>query len=74
MDEHQLREKLTRMVEAQEEFKLKVLERVEKGRKQSRERASREEIPQFTIGNHVLMAHVRRIRSSPKPISKWTGP
>lgn len=31
-------------------------------------------MPQFTVGDYVLVARIRRVGSHPKLMSKWVGP
>ena len=74
IDRHVLQENIQRVTQAQEELHARVLARVTQAREQSRERASRGELPQFTVGDYVLVARVRKQGRNQKLMNTWTGP
>lgn len=51
---------MAKVLKVLEEVSMRVLERVGKGCEQSGERASRGAMPQLTVGDYMLVAHLRR--------------
>ncbi|CAM9623378.1 unnamed protein product, partial [Discosporangium mesarthrocarpum] len=70
--------KLSKMVQdlmvAHEEMHKAVLEPVERNRARQREAASRGIMPNFSLGDFVMVAGIRKRGSTPKLVSTWTGP
>lgn len=62
------------MIEIQKDLQRGVLGHVQRARRQSRERARRRKIAQFTVGNYVLVGRVRQHELNAKLMSKWSGP
>ena len=50
------------------------MQRLRQQREQRRERASRGELPHFTVGDYVLVARVRTHGRHPNLMNTWTGP
>ena len=61
-------------VSVQEELRRKVLERVRAARGRKRVAASTGSMPNFEVGDYVLVARVRKLGSAPKLVTTWTGP
>ena len=74
LDGQVLRDHIQRVTEAQECMHARVIQRLTHQRQQRRERASRGELPHFTVGDYVLVARVRKQGKHPKLMSTWTGP
>ena len=74
LDEETLRRKAANVVEAQRRLHKMVEERVKKNRDRQRQAASRGQLPNFAVGNYVMVARVWRPGSTPKLVSTWTGP
>ncbi|CAN0208839.1 unnamed protein product, partial [Discosporangium mesarthrocarpum] len=70
--------KLSEMVQdlmvAKEEILKAVLKRVEHNRARQREAASRGIMPNFSLGDFVIVARIRKRSSTPKLVSTWTSP
>ena len=56
VDGQELRDKVQQVLAAQEAMHARVAERVKQARQTSRERASRGQLPHFTVGDYVLVA------------------
>ena len=50
-----------------------VEERVKKDYERQRQAANRRQLPNFAVGNYVMVARVRRPGSTPTLVSTWTG-
>ena len=61
-------------VSVQEELRREVLERVRAARDRKRVAASTGSMPNFEVGDYVLVARVRKMGSAPKLVTTWTGP
>ena len=61
-------------VTVQEELRREVLERVRAARDRKRVTASAGSMPNFEVGDYVLVARVRKLGSAPKLVTTWTGP
>ena len=61
-------------VEAQHRLHKVVEERVKKNSERQRQAASRGQLPNFAVGDYVMVARVRRPGSTSKLVSTWTGP
>ena len=61
-------------VTVQEELRREVLERVRAARDRKRVAASTGSMPNFEVGDYVLVARVRKLGSAPKLVTTWTGP
>ena len=61
------------MVEAQSQLQSEILGKVQVNRGE-RVVASRGSLPNFAVGEYVLVARVRRSGSTPKLLIPWTGP
>ena len=75
LDNKTLRKKVQSLVEAQSEKE--VLDKVQANRDKQREGASRGNMPNFAIGEYVLVdlvARLWRCGSTPKLLMTWTGP
>lgn len=48
--------------------------KVEGNRAHQHKAASRGQLPDFSVGDYVLVARVQRSRSTPKLVATWTGP
>ena len=59
---------------AQEELRREVLEHVRAARHRRCAAASAGSMPNFEIGDYVLVARVRKPGSAPKLVTTWTGP
>ena len=59
LDEEALRRKVANIVEAQQRLHRVVEERVEKNRDRQRQAAIREQLPNFAVGDYVMVAKVR---------------
>ena len=51
-----------------------VKEQVKKNRERQRQAASRGQLPKFVGEDYVIVIRVRRLGSTPKLVSTWTGP
>ena len=74
LDEEALRRKVANAVEAQPRLHKVVEERVKKNHERQRQAASRGQLPNFAVGDYVVVTRVRRPGSTPKLVSTWTGP
>ena len=74
LDEEALRRKVANVVEAQQGLYKAVEERAKKNRERQRQAASRGQLPNFAMGDYVMVARARRPGSMPKLVSTWTGP
>jgi len=74
VDPQELRNRVQQVTAAQEALHVQIVERVKQARQQSRERASRGQLPHFTVGDYVLVARVRQPGKNSKLESTWTGP
>ena len=74
LDEQVLQRKMANVVEAQHRLHKVVEERVKKNCEKQRQAASRGQLPNFTMGDHVMMARVRQPGSMPKLSETWAGP
>ena len=61
-------------VTVQDELRREVLERVRAARDRKRVAASTGSMPNFEVGDYVLVARVRKLGSAPKLVTTWTGP
>ena len=61
-------------VTVQEELQREVLERVRATRNRKRVAASVGSMPNFEVGDYVLVARVRKLGSTPTLVTTWTGP
>ena len=61
------------MVEVHVQFHKEVLDKVQANRGKQRAAASRGSVPNFAVGEYVLVARVRRSGSTPKLLMAWTG-
>ena len=61
-------------MEAQQRLHKVVEERVKKNCKRQNQAASRGHLPNFAVGDYVMVARVRLPGSTPKWVSTWTGP
>ena len=61
-------------VTAQEKLWREVLERVRAARDRKRVAASAGSMPNFEVGDYVLVARVRKLGRAPKLATRWTGP
>ncbi|CAN0010642.1 unnamed protein product, partial [Choristocarpus tenellus] len=57
----------------QEESHRNVLRRAQQNRAQQRQVASKGQIPNFAVGDFVMVARFRKRGSRPKLVSTWTG-
>lgn len=73
-DEQRLWEHVQYAVESQEELQQSVLGCVAKAYKQSWERSSSREMPQFAVGDYLLVPRVYQQEHHPKIVSTWTEP
>ena len=69
-----LREHIEQVTKAHEALQERVVEQLARTRQQRREQASRGHLPNFTIGDYVLVARVRQQGRHRKLMSTWTGP
>ena len=60
---------MANVVEAQQRLHKVVEKRVKKNRKRQRQAASKGKLPNFAVGNYVIVARVRRPGSTPKLVS-----
>ena len=74
LDARALRQHLQGVVEAQSQLHKEVLDKVQANPGKQRVAASRGSKPNFTVGDYVLVARIRRSGSTPKPLMTWTGP
>ena len=74
LDEEASRRKVANAVEAQQQLHKVVEERVKKNHERQRQAASRGQLPNFAVGDYVMVARVRRPGSTPKLVSTWTDP
>ena len=61
-------------VTVQEELRTEVLERVRAARDRKRVAANAGSMPNFEVGDYMLVARVRKLGSAPKLVTTWTGP
>ena len=73
LDEEALRRKVANVVEAQQRLHRVVEEPVKEYRDKPRQAASRGQLPNFAVGDYVMVARVRRPDLTPKLVSTWTG-
>ena len=69
-----LRRKVANVVEAQQGLHKVVDEQVKRNHDRQRQAASRGKLPNFAMGDYVMVKRVRRPDSTPKFVSTWTGP
>ena len=62
------------LVDAQTELHKQVAARVEKNRAKQRAAESRGALPNYSVGDYVMVARVRRSGLTPKLAATWTGP
>ena len=74
LDSNSLRSKVADVVNAQEIFHKQVSDKVRENRERQRRAADRGVMPNFDVGDYVLVARVRKRGVTPKLVSKWTGP
>ena len=74
LDEKALPAKAQGVVAAQSQLHKEVLDKVQANRCKQRVAPSRGSSPIFFVGDHVLVAPVRRSSSTPKLLITWTGP
>eukprot|EP00903_Cladosiphon_okamuranus_P017345 g15980.t1 len=74
LDAEALTQHVRHIVNAQTALHKEVLDKVESNRAKQRKAASRGQLPNFTVGDYVLVARVRRSGLTPKLASTWTGP
>ena len=74
LDVDQLQQQIQSIVLAQTDLHKQVLKKVESNRARQRSAASRGVLPEFSVGDYVLVARVRRSGVTPKLSSTWTGP
>ena len=60
-------------VALQEELQQEGLECVRASRKRKRAAASVRQMPEYEVGDYVLMARIRKLGSVPKLMTTWTG-
>ena len=74
MDPAALRRHVRGVVEAQVGLHKEVLKKVQTNRALQRAAVSKGALPNFAVGDYVLVARVRRSGSTPKLLMTWTGP
>ena len=74
LDGQALRRQVRGVVEAQANLHKEVLEKVQANRGRQRAAATKGTLPNFAVGDYVLVARVRRSGSTPKLLMTWTGP
>ena len=74
LNDKALREKVQSVVEVQSQLHNEVLDKVQATRGKQRVAARRGNLPNFAVGEYVLVARVRRSGSTPKLLMTWTGP
>ena len=74
LDEEALRREVANVVKAQQRLHKVVEERMKGNRERQRQAASRGQLPNFAMGDYVMVARARRPGSTPKLVSTWTGP
>ena len=75
LDGKALRRHMAGVVEAQAELHKQVLDKVQASRDRQRASASRGVLPNFSVGEYVLVvARVRRSGTTSKLLITWTGP
>ena len=74
LDGKALRRHVAGVVAAQAELHKQVLDKVQASRERQRASASRGVLPNFSVGEYVLVARVRRSGTTPKLLMTWTGP
>ena len=47
---------------------------MKKNRDRQRQASSRGQLPNFAVGDYLMVARVRRSGSTPKLVNTWTGP
>ena len=65
--------KVQSVVEVQSQLRTEVLDKVQANHGKQRAAASRGNLPNFSVGEYVLVARVRCIGSKPKLLMTWTG-
>ena len=73
LDEEALRRNVSNVVEAQQRLYMGVEDRVKKNREIQKQAASRGQLPNFAVGDYVIVARARRSGSTPKLMSTCTG-
>ena len=74
LDEETLRRNVANVVEVQQRLHKVVEERVKKTRERQRQAISRGQLPNFAVGDYVMMGRVRWSGSTPKLVSTSIGP
>jgi len=74
LDAPALRRHVRGVVDAQVALHKEVLTKVQANRERQRATASKGTLPNFAVGDYVLVARVRRSGSTPKLLMTWTGP
>ena len=74
LDDKALRKKVQSVMEVRSQLHQKVLDKVQANRGKQRAAASRGNLPNFAVGEYVLVAQVRRSGSTLKLPMTWTGP
>ena len=74
LDEAALRREVANVVDAQQRLHKVVEERGKKPRDRQRQASSRGKLPNFAVGDYLMVARVRRPGLTPKLVSTWTGP
>ena len=74
LDEKSLRLNVQHVAEAQRHLHKGVLDKVQASRSKHRASARVGSLPDFVVGDYVLVARVRRRGSTPKLLMTWTGP
>jgi len=74
LDSNSLQSKVADVVDAQENFHKQVSDKVRENRERQRRAADRGVMPNFDVGDYVLVARVRKRGVTPKLVSTWTGP
>ena len=74
LDGAALRRHVRGVVDAQVALHKEVLTKVQANRDRQRTAASKGALPNFAVGDYVLVARVRRSGSTPKLLMTWTGP
>ena len=69
-----MQKSVTGWVTVQEVLRREALERVRAARDRKRVAASAGSMPNFDVGDYVLVARVRKLGSAPKLVTPWTGP
>ena len=72
-DDKAIRKKVHTVVEVQSQLHKEVLDKVQAIRGKQRAAGSRGNLPNFAVGDYVLVTRVRRSGSTPKLLMTWTG-